>query len=213
MRLPKYSDMNLSTLGGVQESRSGLGYSLKSASLSSLVRQFLMCLSKYSLIGEEALAVPSLALTKCAGSKQDGPAMLDSELESILWCLVGLSWGLANTLFLLHLDWSWSLSLLDAYEDPPSDSEFRVFGRDDPFPFRGRDDPFLFRGPPKEAVNPFLLGPPKEAANPPLLGPPEEAVDPCWSALVWGVRLALGAPPEPTALRLRALLVPDLDDS
>ena len=61
--------MNLSIFGGEHTGRSGFGYSLKSASLSSFERHFVRCFSSYFCIGFEVLKVPSLDFTRVAGSK------------------------------------------------------------------------------------------------------------------------------------------------
>lgn len=69
MRFPRNSDMYLSIFGGTQESRSGLGCSLNRASLSSLVRQRFICLSRYCCMHWGTLNVPSFDLTRSPGSK------------------------------------------------------------------------------------------------------------------------------------------------
>ena len=70
--LPRKSVMHLSTFGGVHTSISGCGCSLKNASRSSFDIHFLKCLHTNLLILAGALKVPSLFLTREAGSNGKG---------------------------------------------------------------------------------------------------------------------------------------------
>ena len=81
---PRKSDIYLSGLGAVHAMMSGRGCSLNTASRSSLVMHLLRCLSKYFLIHGGGLNVPSLDVTREAGSNGvmcPSYSESDSELE------------------------------------------------------------------------------------------------------------------------------------
>ena len=147
--------MYLSTLGGLQDCRSGLGCSLNMASRSSLERQRFICLSKYFFIVVGARNVPSLDFTRDAGLNPSLSSSSESVADPCFWCL---GWDSASS------------PLLE--DGPPLEA-------DDLFLLRELE---VGMGPPDEAVDPFLLlvaGPPDEAVDPlqPLSGPSWETVD------------------------------------